>query len=169
MDYSSIDDVMGDKHGEESSPNPTTKAFIPADEFKIIQMTIKDAENKGKVLWQVNNWSLDDPESEQCVMFPAEILKCTAISREIVFYSKKKIEKFSIVQRMSMHGHVIEVIEFKFGFVIPNSTNSWDQTIEADVGKVLPAEILSGNLVVDTYFLQGEDVLAHTKYRIFYT
>ena len=67
MDYSSIEDVMGDKHGEESSPNPTSKAFILADDFKIIQMTIKDAENKGKVLWQANNWSLDDPESEQCV------------------------------------------------------------------------------------------------------
>ena len=97
MDFSSIDDVLGGEHGEESSPNPTFKASMHAEDFKIIQMTIKDADNKGKVLWQVNNWSLDDPETEQCVYFPAEMLKCTAISREIVFYSKNKIDKFSIV------------------------------------------------------------------------
>ena len=67
MDFSSMDDVMGGEHGEESSPNPTFKASMNAEDFKIIQMTIKDADNKGKVLWQVNNWSLDDPETEQCV------------------------------------------------------------------------------------------------------
>lgn len=67
MDFSSIDDVLRGEHGEESSPNPTCKASMHAEDFKIIQMTIKDADNKGKVLWQVNNWSLDDPETEQCV------------------------------------------------------------------------------------------------------
>ena len=69
---------------------------------------------------------------------------------------------------MSMMGQLVEALEFKFGFVIPNSTNSWDQTIEAEVGQVMPAEVLSGNLVVDTYFKQGDVILAQTKYRVFY-
>ena len=84
------------------------------------------------------------------------MLSCRAISREIVFFSKQKIENFSIVQVMQLHGQTVEQLSFKFGFVIPNSTNSWDQTIEADVGQVMPAEVLSGNLVVKTYFLSGE-------------
>lgn len=62
----------------------------------------------------------------------------------------------------------MEQLSFKFGFVIPNSTNSWDQTIEADVGQVMPAEVLSGNLVVKSYFMSGEEVLAQTEYRIYY-
>ena len=53
---------------------------------------------------------------------------------------------------MSMQGQVIEEFGFDFGFVMPNTTNSWEQVIDADVGQVMPAEVLSGNLVVDTYF-----------------
>lgn len=71
---------------------------------------------------------------------------------------------------MSLEGYgVIERLDFDFGFVIPGSTNSWDQIIEADVDQVMSAEVLSGNLVVDTLFLSGEDkILAHTKYRVYY-
>ena len=61
---------------------------------------------------------------------------------------------------MSMQGHLVEQLDFKFGFVIPNSTNSWDQVIEADQENMMPAEVLSGNLVVDTYFMSGSTVLA---------
>lgn len=67
-----------------------------------------------------------------------------------------------------MQGKTVEHLVYNFGFVIPNTTNSWDQVIDADVGNVFPAEVLSGNLTVDTFFLQGEDCFAKTKYRIFY-
>ena len=61
---------------------------------------------------------------------------------------------------MSLNGQIVEQLDFNFGFVIPNSTNSWDQTIEADIGNVMTAEVLSGNLVVDTFFMSGEQILA---------
>ena len=61
---------------------------------------------------------------------------------------------------MSLNGQIVEQLDFNFGFVIPNSTNSWDQTIEADIGNVMSAEVLSGNLVVDTFFMSGEQILA---------
>lgn len=139
------------------------------EEFKIVLMTIKDADNPSNLLWKVENWDVSNDE-EIPVQFPKEMLSLKAISREIVFFSAKAIEKFKIVQTMSLEGHgVIERMDFDFGFVIPGSTNSWDQTIEADVGEVMPAEVLSGNLVVDTLFLSNEDkVLAHTKYRVYY-
>ena len=69
---------------------------------------------------------------------------------------------------MSLGGQVVEKLEFKFGFVIPGSTNSWDQIIEAAEGQVMPAELLSGNLVVDTYFKSGDTIIAQSKYRIYY-
>ena len=70
---------------------------------------------------------------------------------------------------MSMQGQVVEKLHFKFGFVMPGSTNTWDQIIDADQENMIPAEVLSGNLVVDTFFLSGEHVLSQTKYRIFYS
>eukprot|EP00351_Strombidinopsis_sp_SopsisLIS2011_P003225 CAMPEP_0116877368 /NCGR_PEP_ID=MMETSP0463-20121206/9158_1 /TAXON_ID=181622 /ORGANISM="Strombidinopsis sp, Strain SopsisLIS2011" /LENGTH=57 /DNA_ID=CAMNT_0004524599 /DNA_START=322 /DNA_END=495 /DNA_ORIENTATION=- len=57
---------------------------------------------------------------------------------------------------MTLHGQEVENLFYEFGFVIPGSTNTWDQVIEVDVGQVMPAEVLSGNLVVNTYFLTGE-------------
>jgi retinal rod rhodopsin-sensitive cGMP 3',5'-cyclic phosphodiesterase subunit delta len=35
----------------------------------------------------------------------------------------------------------IEEWFFDFGFVIPNSTNTWQQVIEADEGNMIPAEV----------------------------
>ena len=46
----------------------------------------------------------------------------------------------------------IEEWLFDFGFVIPNSTNTWQQVIEADEGNMIPAEVLSGNVTIETSF-----------------
>ena len=67
-----------------------------------------------------------------------------------------------------MQGQVIEVFGFDFGFVMPNTTNSWEQIIDAEVGQVMPAEVLSGSLIVDTYFCVKGISFAHKRYRIYY-
>ena len=46
----------------------------------------------------------------------------------------------------------METLFFQFGFVIPGSTNSWEQIIVADQENLMPAEVLSGNLVCETIF-----------------
>lgn len=58
--------------------------------------------------------------------------------------------------------------EFYFGFVIPQSTNSWEQIIETAQGQVLPKDILSGNLVVETVFYTGEKMISKGRVRIYY-
>lgn len=100
--------------------------------------------------------------------FPKSVLECKAIAREIVFFSEHKIEKFSILQTMGVCGQEVEQLNFDFGFVIPKSTNSWDQIIVADTENMMSADVLSGNLVVDTYFKSGDKILAQAKYRVFY-
>ena len=57
---------------------------------------------------------------------------------------------------------------FKFGFVIPGSTNSWQQTIEADKDHMLPAEVLSGNLTIESSFYDGEELVSQSTVRVFY-
>ena len=128
---------------------------------------MKDADDRKTVFWEARDWNLASQE-ENRVDLPAALLKCRAVSREIVFYSKNKIEDFRILQVMKMHGNVIERLEFKFGFVIPGSTNSWDQVIDADQENMIPAAVLSGNLLVETLFMSGQTTLAKTEYRIFY-
>jgi len=62
-------------------------------------MTMRDADQKGKIFWEVKDWDLTN-KGEQKIELPAEMLSCRALSREIVFYSRPKIENFSIVQVM---------------------------------------------------------------------
>ena len=127
---------------------------------------MKDAKN-GTTLWENNDWDMTN-DDEKKVEFPKEMLQASELGREIVFYSKKLMQGFSIKQVMTIHDQVIEEFTFDFGFVIPNTTNSWEQIIEVQEGEVLPAEMLSGNLVVDTYFMVKGITFAHQRYRVFY-
>jgi hypothetical protein len=48
-----------------------------------------------------------------------------------------------LVQRIYLHGRCIEEWFFKFGYVIPGSTNTWQQTIyAAPPDKMIPADVL---------------------------
>ena len=58
--------------------------------------------------------------------------------------------------------------KFKFGFVIPGSTNDWEQIMIAKEDGVLPAEVLSGKLQVETLFLIQGRVLYKNRILIYY-
>ena len=62
----------------------------------------------------------------------------------------------------------VEALRFDFKFCMPNSTNSWEQTIFADEGNVLPAEMLSGNLICVNEFRSYDKIIHKSSYRIFY-
>jgi hypothetical protein len=58
---------------------------------------------------------------------------------------------------------------FEFGFVIPGSTNSWQQTIEAaGEGNMLPADLLSGKVTIETSFFDADLFVSKSLVRIFY-
>ncbi|PAV61691.1 hypothetical protein WR25_11119 isoform B [Diploscapter pachys] len=104
-------------------------------------MNLRDAET-GKVLWQSTE-DMADPNVEHEAHVPKSILKCRTVSREINFTSSEKIEKFRLEQRVYLKGNVIEEWFFEFGFVIPESTNTWQNLIEAaPESQMLPASLL---------------------------
>lgn len=58
---------------------------------------------------------------------------------------------------------------FHFGFVIPNSTNTWQQTIEAaEESKMLPAAALDGNVLIETAFFDDDVLVCKMVLRVFY-
>ena len=86
------------------------------------------------------------------------------------FSSKEVIKKLRLEQCIIFDDVETEFFEFKFGFVIPGSTNTWQQTIDADdPEKMMAPEILSGHLVVSTKFFDGDNYLCSSNIRIFYT
>ncbi|KAJ0400790.1 hypothetical protein P43SY_004885 [Pythium insidiosum] len=128
----------------------------------------------GKILWQSDEWSEDVFRCEQEALctpanIPAAILKCSAVSREINFSSAEEITQFRLEQRVFLDGSCIEEWLFTFGFVIPGSTNTWQQTIEsAGPENMLDPELISGKLTIETGFYDGDLPIAKTVYRIHY-
>jgi len=148
------------------SDDPRAKNIM--DGFKLNYMNLRDAET-GTILWESKNWSDDMFEQERSAHVPKSILKCKAVSREINFSSTEVMNHFHLQQRVYFQGICMEEWEFNFGFVIPNSTNTWQSTIEAaDESQMMPPEILSGNVYIETNFYDGDLFVSRSTVCIYY-
>ena len=135
--------------------------------FKVNWMNLRDADT-GKILWQ-GNQDLSLPDVEHEAKVPKKILKCRAVSREINFSSVEAMKKFRICQRVLFKNRVLEDWNFEFGFVIPNSTNTWQSLIEAaPESQMMPARVLSGKVVIETKFLDEDLEVSTSRVRLFY-
>lgn len=171
------DDAEADEEFEKlkKSPNEGSvsiscdqKARKVVEGFMINDMNMKDA-GSGKLMWSTKNWGVDIFEKVLDEEIPKEILKCRAIAREIRFTSREQITAFRLEQRVYFSGTCIEEWFFEFGFVIPGSTNTWQQIIEAaPPEKMLSAELLSGNVTFETSFFDGPTFLCKNLVRIYY-
>ena len=133
--------------------------------FKINHMQMKDGSN-GKVMWDCKSWDLNLPSHTEKIT--KELLKCKTVIRNVNFSSIEPIQDLELIQNFYLMGELLESSRFKFGFVIPNSTNDWEQIIEAKEDGVLPAEILSGKLNVETLFLCEGKIIVKNKILIYY-
>ena len=130
-------------------------------------MNLRDADN-GRILWQSSD-DLSLPEKEHEARVPKKILKCKTVSREINFSSKEQMDKFRLEQKVYFKGKILEEWYFEFGFVIPDSTNTWQSVIEAaPESQMMPANVLNGNVIIETNFYDGDLLVSKSKVRIFY-
>jgi len=150
----------------DASPSACAPERVDGTSFLINWMIMRDADT-GAVVWESNGW--DVSAQEVVANVPKSILQCKRVSREINFSSKKKMTQFRLVQTVMFHDTTLEEWDFYFGFVIPDSTNSWQQTIEAaHEEEMLPPELLSGNLVMITTFFDGDDIILSQRVRLHY-
>ena len=152
---------------DSKSPNNNLQKIISIKNgFKINHMKMKNGEN-GETLWECSEYNLEnDNRSEN---LPKEILDCSVITREINFSSEHSIENLELIQNFYLSEELIESSRFYFGFVIPNSTNNWEQVIEAKPKEeMIPYHYLSGNLVVETIFITSNTVIFKNRILIYY-
>lgn len=134
--------------------------------FTINWMNMRNAAN-GELMWESGKWDSEMLATPLEAHVPKAILSCRAISREINFTADEELENFRLEQRIFFHGQCMEEWLFDFGFVIPGSTNTWQQTIEA-ADKMMAAEQLSGNIVIETRFYDGDEPVVKFNVRVFY-
>ncbi|XP_071839857.1 retinal rod rhodopsin-sensitive cGMP 3',5'-cyclic phosphodiesterase subunit delta-like [Apostichopus japonicus] len=135
--------------------------------FKLNWMNLRDAET-GRILWQATE-DLSVPGKEHEARVPKRLLKCKSVSREINFSSLEQMNQFRLEQKVLLKGRCLEEWYFDFGFVIPNSTNTWQSLIEAaPEGQMMPASLLSGHVVVETKFFDDNLLVSTSRVRLFY-
>lgn len=135
--------------------------------FKLNWMNLRDA-STGKVLWE-NTEDLSVAGVVHEARVPKKILKCKAVSREINFSSAEPMEQFRLEQKVLFKGKCLEEWYFEFGFVIPDSKNTWQSQIEAaPASQMIPASVLSGNVVIETSFYDHDLLVNRSSVKIFY-
>jgi len=137
-----------------------------ASGFRINQMVLRNALT-GESVWQSATWP-DDFTKEVKITVPKSILKLESVSREVSFSSAERIEKFRLVQNVFIKGKLCEEWNFRFGLVIAGSTNTWQSTIGSSNKHQIPAEILSGNVVIQSTFHNSDAVLGQSTVRVYY-
>ena len=133
--------------------------------FKVNHMQMRNGDT-GEVMWQVNSWDLTKEFHTENIT--KNLLKCKKIIRNVNFSSEEKIEDLELIQNFYLMGELFESSRFKFGFVIPGSTNDWEQIMIAKEDGVLPAEVLSVKLQVETLFLVQGNILYKNRILIYY-
>lgn len=134
-----------------------------------ISMNMRDAES-GRLMWRSTNWDIHKMFTEEVVEeIPQEILHCRVVSREMIFSSIEEMHAFRLEQRVYFKGVCMEEWFFRFGYVMSGSRNSWQQTIDAaPPAEMLPASVLSDNVVFETSFFDGTEFLCKNTIRIRY-
>ena len=134
--------------------------------FKLNWMNLRDADT-GNILWQTNKHLSLFEKDLHIARVPSAILNCKSVSREIDFSSHEVINNFHLKQRVILRGVCVEEWNFAFGFVIPDSTNTWQTLMEAKPN-IKSAEDLSGNIIIATTFYDSDEVIGTCRIRIFY-
>ena len=135
--------------------------------FQVNWINLRDADT-GKLLWQGNE-DLSEPNIQHEAHVPKKILKCRAVSREINFSSAEAMERFRLEQKVLFKGRCLEEWFFELGPVVANSTNTWQSSFQATPeSQMMPANVLNGNMVIETKFFDNETLLATSCVRLFY-
>eukprot|EP01060_Flectonema_neradi_P016519 TRINITY_DN23144_c0_g1_i1.p1 TRINITY_DN23144_c0_g1~~TRINITY_DN23144_c0_g1_i1.p1 ORF type:complete len:150 (+),score=18.86 TRINITY_DN23144_c0_g1_i1:61-510(+) len=137
------------------------------DHGLVIHRLVFTDEETGRELCTID-WSGEDAFSEEKQQtLSSEMLQCEAVCRTMTFSSAKELRDTSILQRVLFNGEQIETWSFKFGYVIPNSTNTWASITRA-AEQMIPPQILSGKMVIETTFYDAQEILAVQRTRCFF-
>jgi len=99
--------------------------------------------------------------------FSEDVLKLPTIQTSLVFsVGGQELEEFRMIERHYFRDQLIKSYDFTFGFVIPNSTNTWDavyalppmdDTLIQDMVD-FPYESTS-----DSFYFVGDELVMHNK------
>jgi len=153
--------------------------------IEFVEFHIRDYES-GQVLFEVAkdpnqppvDMALIPPEMEdqvRCISydFGADFLNLQAIGTTLTFCNgPAPIENFRMIERHYFRNYLVKSFDFEFGFVIPNSTNTWEAIYDMPE---LPEDIHQAMIEnpweteSDSFYFAGEQLVMHNKAKYAYT
>jgi len=175
---------MGPTPDEVLKLRAPTKSFLcplSANTFAIdfLRFEIKDYETK-RVIFEISKDSPQPPPENLPLAgldqdsyrkirysFLSDMLRTECISTTLTFsVGSKPLEDFRMIERHYFKDQLIKSFDFNFGFVIPNSTNTW----EAVYAVPLLADELVEQMVEepyktssDSFYFVGDTLVMHNK------
>eukprot|EP00898_Chlorokybus_atmophyticus_P007852 jgi/Chlat1/8068/Chrsp73S07528 len=99
--------------------------------------------------------------------FPAEFFKFKTIRTALVFgVGPREVPNFRMIERHYFRGKLLRSYDFKFGFCIPNSTNSWEAVYPVpklskdEIKQMLAAPYETSS---DTFYFVNNQLVMHNK------
>ena len=179
------EDIPAQEHPDVITADYVKKLTYPADrflckikdnwpKFKFGGFKIMDYDTK-MVLVEVPEQDQDEEISDEDTPLSRVIrynlgpdfLKLRTVVLSLTFsIGDQPIQNMEMVERHYFKGEVIRSYDFKFGFVIPNSTNTWDFTY--DLPQLSPEkeeEIINNPWGVksDSYFFADGKLIIHNR------
>ncbi len=111
--------------------------------------------------------AFDDLERGIRYHFPSNFWNMQSIGTTLKFsIGGAPIKKFRMIERHYFKGKLIRSFDFKFGFVIPGSTNQWEAIYpvpkmskkQREEARTSPWEMQS-----DSFFFDGDTLIKHNK------
>ena len=99
--------------------------------------------------------------------FSEDFLRLPTVATSLVFScGPRELEDFRMIERHYFRGQLVKSYDFAFGFVIPNSTNTWDAVYSLPpMDEALVEEMISApyETVSDSFYFVGDELVMHNK------
>jgi hypothetical protein len=99
--------------------------------------------------------------------FSEEVLRLPTIQTSLVFgVGPRELEEFRMIERHYFRDQLVKSYDFTFGFVIPNSTNTWDAVYSLPpMDDDLISDMVASPYETssDSFYFVGDELVMHNK------
>jgi len=99
--------------------------------------------------------------------FSEDVLKLPTIQTSLVFsVGGQELEEFRMIERHYFRDQLVKSYDFTFGFVIPNSTNTWDAVYSLPpMDDQLIQDMVDNpfDSTSDSFYFVGDELVMHNK------
>lgn len=99
--------------------------------------------------------------------FSEDVIRLPAIKTSLVFsVGSKPVENFRMIERHYFRNQLVKSFDFRFGFCIPGSTNTWDAVYAVPpLSEQLIQDMIAnpGETTSDSFYFAGDQLMMHNK------